>query len=311
MTILPKGIKLKEISSHQRGGRAFFFFFSAFLSPDFESEEFRRYCEACYRVRAFKPTLTLSGLHSVLAVAANDAPISYGELAEVVGLSYSTTSIQAAILSDGRGSQPGLKLLKRLPGRNRREKCLVVSRTGRAVAKLFCGVESTAAVQQASGDVKIPEETYRRLQETVIPALKVALQVAPDINLTTYSVLLFIAQNSERFGHFGDPSSHIAKELGISNLPRNLAKLSDGSSGRHGLALVELRKSPADRRVTHPSLSKKGLAVVANTAARLLEKAPSPVRQPKGEKLLEAGSPEDVAGFDDEDFDIIEINKLE
>lgn len=235
--------------------------------------------------------------------------MTYEALAMAQGQSYSTTSIQAAILSDGRGKQTGLRLLQRVPGRDRREKCLVVSRTGRAIAKLFAGLDAGAREKTECGSQDL-EAVADHLKARTLEALSVVLQAAPDVNLTTFCVLLFVAQNGERFGHYGDPSASISETLGISNLSRNLAKLAGGSDGRPGLGLVEFKSSPTDRRVKLPCLSEQGLALVMQIAAALLESAPSPVRRAKDIKLQEASGPEAVVHFDDNAFDIIELDDI-
>lgn len=296
------------VSFRSEGELVFFFFFPGFISPDFESDEFQRFCEACYRVRAFKPTLTLSGLHAVLVVAAEEEPVPYDRLAQMVAQSYSTTAIQAALLSDGRGSQRGVKFLRRVAGHDRRAKCLVVSRTGGAIARLLA---SSVGDPQDPADPGDGFRTSHHLKTRIIPALRLALHAAPDINLTTFCVFLFIAQNNERFGHYGDPSAIITQALKITNLPRNLEKLASDIGRGPGFGLVELNKSTLDRRVILPGLSEAGLTLVANIAAVLLGKPPSPVRHPKPDSLSKASSPDDVKNFTDEDFDLIEIENID
>jgi DNA-binding MarR family transcriptional regulator len=274
------------------GGRAFFFFFFGFTSPDFESAPFRRFCEVCYRVRSFKPSLTLSTLHAFLSVAAEDGPVTYDRLAHLCGGDYRKAAISAAVLSDGRGTQPGMKLLRRVQGRDKRAKVLVLSRTGRAVADLFGSVSGNEA------------PTAGTLRDNVLPALKVALQSAPDINLSAFAIFLYIAQNNARFAYHGDPAVTIAQALHITNLPRNLVRLST----EEGIGLIELKSSPHDRRLRLPALSRAGLTLVANIAAVLQGTRPSPVLQPKPESLTRATSPDDVRRFTDEDFDAIDVD---
>ncbi len=274
-------------------------------SPDFESDEFRRFCSACYRVRFFKPTLTLRGLQVLLTVAASAEPMTYEEVASAVGQSYQTTAIHAALLSDGRGSQHGLMLLKRVPGRNRQEKRLVPSRTGRAIARIFAaGGPDTAACAGS-------EWVTRQLKDRTLPALRFAAEGAAGINLAMFSVFLFIAQNGERFGHYGDPASTITSALHISNLAKTLLRLAEGVPEHPGFGLIELRKTRYDRRLTLPALSARGLHLVAQIAAALMDKSPSPLRRPKAEKLQAASSPDEVTRFSDADFDWFDVDDIE
>jgi hypothetical protein len=275
-------------------------------SPDFESDGFRIFCNACYKLRAFKHTVTLSGLQVLLTVASSAEAMTYEQVAAAVGQGYQTTAIHAALLSDGRGSQPGLKLLKRVQGRNRQEKRLVLSRTGRAVAQMFVG--------QASGGKYCnwdQERVSRQLKDRTLPALALAVNGAPACHLTTFAVFLFIVQHGERFGHYGDPASTIATALGISNLPRNLIRLAEGAPGSPGLGLIEIRKTRKDRRLALPALSASGLQLAVHIAAALLNQSPGPVRRAKEEKLKAAASPEDVKHFDDSDFDWFDIDDID
>jgi hypothetical protein len=278
-----------------QGGSAFFFFFQGFTSPDFESDAFRRFCEVCYRVRRFRPTLTLSGLHAVISVAAEDGPVSYERLAELCGVDYKTAAIYAAVLSDGRGQQPGAKLLVRVPGHDRRAKNLVLSRAGRVVVSQFAAV---------TGD---KYSCLDSLKDAILPALRMTLKAASDINLTTFSVLLYVAQNNTRFAHYGEPAATIAQALNLTNLPRNLAKL----AGEDGGGLLELLKNPKNRHIVLPKLSQTGLSLVAKIAAVLQDKEPDQVRQPKAESLRKAETPEDVRNFTQADFDVIDVDDID
>tara|TARA_R110002074_G_scaffold106309_1_gene229423 strand:- start:235 stop:993 length:759 start_codon:yes stop_codon:yes gene_type:complete len=248
----------------------------------------------CYQVRQLRPTLTLAGLHASLCVAAQDEPTSYDRLAELCGCEYKTAAIYAAILSDGRGHQPGADLLCRISGADRRARALVLSQTGEKIAELFSTVPDT---QNGRRDA---------LQRTILPALHMAMTAAPNINMTTFCVLLYATQHNARFAYYGDPASKIAQALDITNLTRNLEKLSVAN----GAGLLELLKSPRDRRVTLPKLSSSGLALTANIAAKLREQMPSPVSRPKPESLERALTPEDVKKFSQGDFDAIDIESI-
>lgn len=170
---------------------------------------------------------------------------------------------------------------------------MILSRTGRAVASLFGSV--------AGGEAP----TAETLRERILPALKLALQHAPDINITVFSVLLYIARNTDRFAYHGDPAITIAQALRITNLPRNLSSLS-----QEGAGLIELHSSPNNRKLRLPGLSNTGMVLIANIAAVLQGKRPSPVLQPKIESLERAESPADVQNFTAEDFDAIDVDLL-
>lgn len=278
----------------------FFFFFFWPSSDDFESEEFKRFCEVCYRVRAFKPTLTVNGLHAVLSVAASyPRPVLYEDFARSTGQAYNTAAIQAAQLSEGRGKLAGLRLLRRVPGADRKQKMLELSRTGKAIAQLFHGAPGCS-----------DQECAEYLSTTILPVLDLLRKEAPSLALGSFCVFLAVTQNAERFGARGDASGLIADQLGLSNLPKHFEHLASGSDKRPGLELVELQRHAQNRRIVLPKLTNKGLRLVANIAAGLQHKPPSLVRYPKEAKLRTAASPDDVRAFSDDDFDVDEIEWL-
>ncbi len=132
------------------------------------------------------------------------------------------------------------------------------------------------------------------------------MAAAPNINMTAFCVLLYVTQHNERFAYYGDPAAIIAQALDITNLPRNLEKLSI----ENGVGLLELQKNPRDRRVRLPNLSARGLELMANIAAKIRNQPPSPVSRPKPESLERAPSPENVRDFSQEDFDIFDIDAI-
>ncbi len=288
------------------GGHAFFFFFSAFHSPDYESAEFREFCAACYRAHSFKPSLSLAGLHAVLTVAAAREPVGYDALAARLDQSYATTSTMAGALSDGRGRRPGLKLLRRVSGEDRKQKKLEASRTGYALARLFVKTAISKAVFENKGAVDEKYILSDQLYSRILPSLRLALNVASDIQLSTFCVLLYVCQNQEKFGYQGEHSSVIAQKLGLSNLSRSLDRLAEGYAGYLGYKLLELHKKSTDRRVTLPSLSDAGARLMSDIAAQLRQKPPSVVLKPKPESLHRAKGPSEIKDFDDGDFDNIE-----
>lgn len=242
----------------------------------------------------------MSGLQAVLSVAASyPRAVTYERFADLTAQPYNSAAIQAAQLCDGRGNLTGLRLLRRVPGADRKQKLLLPSRTGRAVARVFCGSPEVSDHDCA---------TY--LSKTILPVLQMVRQQAPTLKLGTFCVLLAVTQNAERFGAWGDPSGLIAEQLGLSNLPKHFEHLSSGSDKRPGLELVELQKHPHNRRITLPKLTTKGVQLVANIAAALQHKSPSAVRFPKEEKLRDAPSPNDVRAFSDDDFDFDDIEWL-
>ncbi len=62
-----------------------------------------------------------------------------------------------------------------------------------------------------------------------------------------------------------------------------------------------------DRRVVVPSLTDDGLKLMANIAATVQKKKPSPIKKPKPECLADNPSEEDVDNFDDDDFEFTDI----
>lgn len=280
-------------------GAAFFFFFLAFSSPDYESQAFKTFCKACYRVRKFKPTLSLRGLQTVLTVAAAQKALTFSEVAALTGQSYSVTSIQLAILSDGRGKQPGLKLIRRVPGDDRRQKKVILTRAGAIMAGLF--IPNPEGRRVSPDDLPI-------LRLNVLPAVRLLHKEAPNITLGTLCVLLYIIQHNQRFGFEGVPSVTISQDIGISNLPRHLENLSTGRRSREGLGFVEMISGNAhDRRVVVPRPTDKARDLMANVAATLQQKKPSPVKIAKPDALKNAASPADVDNFNDDDFDFTDI----
>lgn len=278
-------------------GPAFFFFFAWPSSEDFESEEFRRFCAVCYRVRAFKPTLTVNGLHAVLSVAARSPEaVTYEDFAISTGQRYNSAAIQAGQLSDGRGKLVGLRLLKRVPGADRKQKLLTLSRTGTAIKQLFHTVSQDP-----------DRDCAEFFSSTILPVFEIVRKEAPNIALGTFCVLLAVVQNIQNFGAHGAPSRLIAVQLGISNLSKHFENLSTGSKKKPGFELIELLPHSQDGRIMLPNLTKKGLTLAANISSALLLKPPDPVRFPKEERLQAAPSADDVKMFSANDFNLEKI----
>jgi hypothetical protein len=250
-------------------------------------------------VREIKPTLSLRGLQTVLTVATAQDALTYNSVSDATGQSYSSTSIQLALLSDGRGKQVGLDLIRRVPGEDRRQKKVLVTKGGAVIANHF--------LQNPENYTASPED-LAQLRQTVLPALRQVLSIAPDITLGTLCVLLYIVQHNVRFGLKGSPSVTISKVLRISNLPRHLTNLSTGTGSREGLGLVEMISGQGqDKRVVVPAPSGKGLKLVANVAATLQCKQPSPIKTPKPDRLAHDALIADMDSLEDDDFEFTEI----
>lgn len=251
-------------------------------------------------MRRFKPTLTVNSLHAVLTVvAAYPKPVSFKDFAHRTGQAYNNAAIQAAQLSEGRGQQPGLGLLCRVPGDDRKQKMLLPTSDGLKIA-----LELTAKPGVCDGD-RVDQDF---LSSTILPVLDLSRQEVPHLALGTLCVLLAVAQYGERFGARGERSGWISEKLGVSNLPKHFAKLARPDDGRP--ALIELIENQENARITLPKLTERGLTIVANMAALLRHKAPDPVRYPKEDKLQAAKSADDVQYFSDEDFNFSEIEFL-
>lgn len=248
-------------------------------------------------MRRFKPKLTISGLAGVLTVAAHKEALGLQRYAELTGTDYKTAVIQAALLSDGRGRQPGANLLRRVSGSDRRSKALVLSRAGRIVAGMF--VDAVRSYETKNSEV---------IETKLLPALHVLLKHAPDMNLTAFCVFLFIIQNNEKFGYDHEPASIISEQLDLTNLTRNLSRLANGEKGK-SWGLIEVVQSRVDGRKTHPLLSTTGLTLAANLASRLAGHDVGIVKRAKAQSLNRAKSPEDVKFFSDSDFEIVDIKK--
>ncbi len=253
-------------------------------------------------MRKRKPTLSLRGLQTVLTVASAREALTYNSVRDATRQTYSSTSIQLALLSDGRGKQPGMGLIRRVAGEDRRQKKVLITQSGAEIANIFLQKPEDATASVAD---------LAEFRETILPALRQVLTVAPDITLGTFCVLLYLVQHNERFGLKGSASVTISNDLHISNLPRHLANLSTGSGSREGLGLIEMiADQENDRRVVVPAPSQKGLNLVANVAATLQRKKPAPVKTPKPERLAQDATMEDVAGFGDDDFDFTDIVRM-
>ncbi len=208
--------------------------------------------------------------------------------------SYQTIAALVGQLSEGRGHRRGLRLLMRQPGSDRRQVTVGTTKLGGAIARRFAG---------ASCSTKDRPAVQNRLIKAVLPALSVARDTAPGLNLSTLCVLLFIAEHGADFGGKGQPANIISKNTGIVNLPKHFAILGAVDAQNSGLGLVKIEQHSLDRRVVLPRLTDHGVSMMASIAAALRMKEPAPVRFPKAEKLLSATCPEDVKKFTEADFE--------
>lgn len=230
----------------------------------------------------------------MLSVEAEAPATTYETLATKMDVSYTTIAALVGQLSEGRGHRRGLRLLKRQPGSDRRQVAVGTTKLGGAIARRFAGAGSSAM----DGPT-----VQNQLIKAVLPALSVARDRAPSLNLSTLCVLLFIAEHGADFGGKGQPANFISKSTGIVNLPKHFAILGADDAHNSGLGLVKIEQHSLDRRVVLPRLTDQGASMMASIAAALRMKKPAPVRFPKAEKLLKAASPEDVKKFTESDFE--------
>lgn len=275
-----------------------------FSYPEYETPEFREFCDACYATYRSNSSISFSGLQAVLTVAAARGPLDYDALSARLDQSYATTSTMAGALSDGRGPKPGLGLLKRVPGEDRKQKKLTPTEDGYAIAKRFAksSLAKAAIGHTESVDEKITLSDH--LTHRSLPAVKIMLRSAPEIQLSTACALLYVCQNQRRFFEDQEHSSIIAEELRLSNLTRTLDRLADGYASFPGFGLLELHKKPTDRRVTLPGLSPAGSSLLSSMAARLQELPAEAVLKSHQESMVLAPEKEDMEQAEDDGLEL-------
>src|SRR3989338_3034867 len=97
-----------------RGVSTFFFFFLPSSSPHYEHPRFKRFCDACARVRTQFPTLTLSPLRTFLTIAeAGASSLSYDHIASKAGIDYMQAAQNTGFLSTGGAGHGGIELAPR------------------------------------------------------------------------------------------------------------------------------------------------------------------------------------------------------
>lgn len=279
------------------GGSAFFFFFTFPMSPSFGSEEFQRFCAACYAARRARPTLSVNALRTVLTVAQAGSAISYQELAKQLGHDAGATAHQVAALADGRSGRSGLELLERLPGDRASSRRVVCSADGAVLAGQFLFPTDEPLASPAA---------VARIRPRILPALETVLRRNPDLTLGSLCAFLYIAEHPEAFAYDGQPIKLITEAIGLHNLPKHLAVLEQGVDGDHQSRLIGFQVNDYDRRVRLPYLTGAGLALQCELIEVLTGQPIEPPRLPLPEALDGLNSPADVHLLGDDDFDDIQ-----
>lgn len=227
----------------------------------------------------------MAALRTLLVIARSGVPVTYQNVVEQTGQDYVATAHQIAALADGRGKQPGLGLLQRLPGAHSRAR------------RVQC---TPAAMEHVAQFAEKPNGSVER----VLHALTVILAHAPKLSLGTLCVYLYIASHQDKFAYKGQPAKIIATDLGLSNLPKHLKLLEFGTD--RVSALVGFHIHDYDRRIRLPYLAKKGLMLHYDLVLALTGRPVPPPRMPQPQALDRLATPKDIDHLSDEDFDDIE-----
>jgi hypothetical protein len=278
-------------------------------SPDFESPEFTNFCQACFAVRRFKPTLTIAQLRTALTVAASTMPMGFREVANSAEIQYGQATHQIAQLADGKGSDPGLKLLVRQKEEGRRSSFVKPSRTGKAIACCYTLPEERDRASTLDA-VARTELLAEHLKQSILPALNEITSRTQGLSLGTFCVLLHVTLKQFEIGFEGRPLHEVSSSIGISNVPRHISFLSDGTPKRKGLGLIELAQNPGDRRLTLPKPSEAGIELMTAISSRLLHRPAAQLRRPKPTAIEALDSPVDAATLKKDDFDYIDPETL-
>ncbi len=228
--------------------------------------------------------------------------MNFREVTDAIGLEYGLGAQHIAQIAEGKGKKPGQRLLRRIPGHDNRSKLVVPSRTGDAVACCFAPSEDREKANE------LPEEERKlllsdHLKRATIPATQVVASYLPVMSLGSFCVLLYVTNNLSKIAYEGQPTSELAEELGISNLPRHLMLLGPGNPKRKGLGLLGFEPNMKDLRVTLPNPSPTGLQLMMLTVSALLQRPAAELRMPKAEAIEALPSPEDIENLSDEDFE--------
>ncbi|WP_171239234.1 hypothetical protein [Ruegeria sp. HKCCA5491] len=123
--------------------------------------------------------------------------------------------------------------------------------------------------------------------------------------------MLYVTLKQSEIGFEGQPLREISSSIGISNVPRHISFLSDGTPKRKGLGLIELAQNPEDRRLTLPKPSEAGIELMTAISCRLLHRPAAELRRPKPEAIEALDFPDDVAKLKKGDYDYIDPDSLE
>lgn len=278
-------------------------------SPDFETPEFSNFCHACFAVRRFKPTLTIAQLRTALTVSASTRPMGFREVANSAEIKYGQATHQIAQLADGKGSDPGLKLLVRQKEEGRRSSFVKPSRTGKAIACCYALPEERDSALTLDA-VKRSEMLAAHLKQSILPAFNEVTSRAQGLSLGSFCVLLHVTLKQFEIAFEGRPLHEVSSSIGISNVPRHISFLSEGTPKRKGLGLIELTRNPEDRRLTLPKPSEAGIELMTAVCSRLLHRPAAQLRRPKPTSIEALDAPVDAATLKKDDFDYIDPGTL-
>ncbi|MCX7568076.1 hypothetical protein OS189_17170 [Sulfitobacter sp. F26169L] len=231
-----------------------------------------------------------------MTVARADGPLTYQELADLVGQPYVTLAHQIAALSDGRDRSPGLGLLSRQQGRHTRARVVTCSDVGLSDIQPFI-------VQQDQSPYN--EATAADILSRTLSALDAVLERYPKLTLGSLCVYLFIATHQEKFAYFGEPVKIISRGLELSNLPKHLKVLEIGATKSPSTGLIGFHTNEYDQRIRLPFLTQAGIALECALVTALTGKETVAPKVPRAEALDALDSPTDVPTLEPEDFDDI------
>ena len=225
--------------------------------------------------------------------AAGDQELPYDGIASLTGLDYNAAIYQVAQLADGRGGQPGLRLLALSPLDRSRKRGVSLAEDGWNLARIFVSDEEQ---QDGAGIADA-------IRQGPLQAVQIASEEMPGISLGTLTVLLFVAQLQRSFGFDGLAARTLEGKLGISNLPRHLSALAEGSDGKPGYGVLSLLPHATDKRVKLPELTERGHQLVSRIAAAVIgENLVAPLR-PRPEKLDALDDPGEIQWLGPEDYE--------
>lgn len=232
----------------------------------------------------------------MLTVAQVAGPLTYQEVADLVGQPYVPLAHQIAALSDGRDKAPGLGLLSRQQGRHARARVVTCSDVGLSNIRPFIVQKG----QSADGEIGEADALSRTLT-----ALNAVLEHNPRLTLGSFCVYLFIATHQEEFGYVGEPVKIISRELELSNLPKHLKILEISAAKSTSSGLIGFQKNEYDQRIQLPFLTPAGVALQCALVTALTGKEAVTPKVPRAEALDGLDSPADVPTLAPDDFENI------